>query len=117
MESLGLSRLQPLTYNLPQAPQMHQPSPVTLTGPSRPSLTMPSSFEFTRRKRWADLLIMELPEALLLVLSPACKVWYCGNSVTDLLGWTDHDLVDCDFIELMNGKLFSNDSVFTFKYR
>ncbi|KDQ61132.1 hypothetical protein JAAARDRAFT_32137 [Jaapia argillacea MUCL 33604] len=59
-------------------------------------------FEFTRRKRWADLLVTELTEAIIFVLSPSCKVWFCGNAVTELLGWRDDELVDTDLTELMN---------------
>ncbi|KZT69778.1 hypothetical protein DAEQUDRAFT_709504 [Daedalea quercina L-15889] len=60
------------------------------------------TFEFTKRKRWADLLVTELREAIVLVLSPACKVWYCGAAVEDLLGWKDEELVDGDITDLMN---------------
>ncbi|PCH37731.1 hypothetical protein WOLCODRAFT_135811 [Wolfiporia cocos MD-104 SS10] len=59
-------------------------------------------FEFTRRKRWADLLVAELSEAILLVLSGSCAVWYCGAAVTDLLGWREEELVDRDLLELVN---------------
>ncbi|KAH9928189.1 uncharacterized protein B0H18DRAFT_1001723 [Fomitopsis serialis] len=59
-------------------------------------------FEFTRRKRWADLLVTELREAIVLVLSPTCKVWYCGAAVEELLGWKDEELVDGDIADLMN---------------
>ena len=60
-------------------------------------------FEFTKRKRWADLLITELNDTVILVLSETCQVWYCGNAVTELLGWRDDELVDGDLIDLMNG--------------
>ncbi|KAI0950127.1 hypothetical protein AcV7_008688 [Taiwanofungus camphoratus] len=62
----------------------------------------PQTFEFTKRKRWADLLVTELNEAIMLVLSATCKVWYCGAAVTELLGWRDDDLVDGDLVDLMN---------------
>lgn len=61
------------------------------------------SFEFTKRKKFADLLITELAEAIILVLSLECRVWFCGTAVTELLGWRDEDLVDGDLIELING--------------
>lgn len=60
-------------------------------------------FEFTKRKRWADLLVTEVNDTIILVLSDACQVWYCGNAVSELLGWRDDELVDGDFIDLMNG--------------
>lgn len=63
-----------------------------------------STFEFTKRKRFADLLITELAEAIVLVLSSDCKVLFCGTAVTELLGWRDEDLVDGDLIELINGE-------------
>ncbi|KAH9857224.1 hypothetical protein C2E23DRAFT_881686 [Lenzites betulinus] len=59
-------------------------------------------FEFTKRKRWADLLVTELNDNIILVLSEACQVWYCGSAVTELLGWRDDELVDGDFVDLMN---------------
>ncbi|KAI0647390.1 hypothetical protein C8Q79DRAFT_907820 [Trametes meyenii] len=59
-------------------------------------------FEFTKRKRWADLLVTELNDAVILVLSSTCQVWYCGNAVTELLGWRDDELVDGDLVDLMN---------------
>jgi len=60
------------------------------------------TFEFTKRKRFADLLITELVGTILLVLSPDCKILFCGAAVTELLGWRDEDLVDGDLIELIN---------------
>ena len=60
-------------------------------------------FEFTKRKRWADLLVTELNDTIIFVLSEACQVWYCGNAVTELLGWRDEELVDSDLMDLMNG--------------
>ncbi|KAI0822720.1 hypothetical protein BC628DRAFT_1326521 [Trametes gibbosa] len=59
-------------------------------------------FEFTKRKRWADLLVTELNDTIILVLSETCQVWYCGSAVTELLGWRDDELVDGDFVDLMN---------------
>lgn len=64
----------------------------------------PQTFEFTKRKRFADLLITELAEAIVLVLSSECKVLFCGTAVTELLGWRDEDLVDGDLIGLINGE-------------
>ena len=79
----------------PGQPQQHQPPP--------PPLKQPPAFEFMKRKRWADLLISELSEAIILVLSASCKVLFCGHAVQELLGWKDEELVDGDLIELMNG--------------
>ncbi|KAH9079162.1 hypothetical protein EDB83DRAFT_2341012 [Lactarius deliciosus] len=67
---------------------------------SSPHPTPP--WEFTRRKRWADLIVTELSEAIVLVLSPGRKVLYCNPSVREMLGWLDDDLVDMDFTELVN---------------
>ena len=64
-------------------------------------------FDFTKRKRWADLLVTELTEAIMLVLSDTGVVWYCGPAVEDLLGWADEDLVDGTLFEIMNGALIS----------
>ncbi|KAH9945825.1 uncharacterized protein BXZ73DRAFT_37082 [Epithele typhae] len=59
-------------------------------------------FEFTKRKRWADLLVTELNDTIILVLSETGEVWYCGNAVTELLGWRDDELVDTELLDLVN---------------
>ncbi|PFH54243.1 hypothetical protein AMATHDRAFT_78532 [Amanita thiersii Skay4041] len=61
----------------------------------------PQTFEFTKRKRWADLLITELADAIIFILSPSREVLYCGNAVVELLGWRVLDLLDRDFLDLI----------------
>jgi hypothetical protein len=61
---------------------------------------------FTKRKRWADLLVTELSDTITLILAPTCRVLYCGQAVQELLGWNDVDLVDCDFLALISGVYF-----------
>ena len=68
-----------------------------------PSSFPSSTFEFTKRKRWADLLITELTEAIILILSTRCQILYCGAAVKELLGWRDEDLIDTEFLDLVNG--------------
>ena len=60
-------------------------------------------WEFTRRKCWADLLMTELSEAIVLVLSSRRKVLFCNPAVREILGWQDEDLIDSDFKDLVNG--------------
>ncbi|TRM59280.1 blue light receptor [Schizophyllum amplum] len=82
----------------------------TVPGRFPPSLQKSTSgpgaaqlFEFTKRKRWADLLITELADAIILVLAvPNPKILYCGAAVEELLGWRDADVIDLDLTELMN---------------
>ncbi|KAJ7217166.1 hypothetical protein GGX14DRAFT_602299 [Mycena pura] len=62
------------------------------------------NFEFGKRKRWADLVITEQLDVLLLVLSPQGKILYCGNGLKNLLGWKDADLVDSDITDLLNAE-------------
>ena len=66
------------------------------------SLSLPT-FEFTKRKRWADLLITELTEAIILILSTQYQILYCSAAVKELLGWRDEDLIDTGFLDLVNG--------------
>ncbi|KAG0694332.1 white collar 2 type of transcription factor [Suillus ampliporus] len=63
-----------------------------------------STFEFTKRKRWADLLIHELSEAIIFVLSSECKILFCSKAVSELLGWRDTELIDKDLVDLVNGE-------------
>lgn len=60
-------------------------------------------FEFTKKKRWADLLITELTEVIILILSTQCQILYCSTAVRELLGWRDEELIDTEFLDLVNG--------------
>ncbi|KAF9227739.1 hypothetical protein BS17DRAFT_402023 [Gyrodon lividus] len=71
---------------------------------STSSPTNPTTFEFTKRKRWADLLIHELSDAIIFVLSNDAKIWFCGRAVSELLGWRDAELIDRGFTDLVNSE-------------
>ncbi|EEB91010.1 hypothetical protein MPER_10705 [Moniliophthora perniciosa FA553] len=62
----------------------------------------PVTFEFTKRKRWADLLVTELADANLFILSSNFRIMYCGGAVTELLGWREIDIVDHDFGDIIS---------------
>lgn len=81
---------------------MADTAPAPVQQPLSPVKEIPV-FEFTKRKRWADLLVTELNDTVIFVLSETCQVWYCGSAVTELLGWRDDELVDGDLLDLMNG--------------
>ena len=72
----------------------------------------PSTYEFTKRKRWPDLLITDLVDSILFILSPSCIVLYVATAVNELLGWRDVDLVDFDFIKLINGTCQAQANIF-----
>ncbi|KAG2364521.1 hypothetical protein BDR07DRAFT_1450276 [Suillus spraguei] len=67
-------------------------------------LSSNATFEFTKRKRWADLLIHELSEAVIFVLSNECKVLFCSRAISELLGWRDAELIDKDLVDLINAE-------------
>jgi hypothetical protein len=111
----------PLSSQPAKAPPMHRQSSdfgtqepassssnvTTMSNPSSTSNapnSLPSTFEFTKRKRWADLLIHELSEAIIFVLSNQCKVLFCSRAVSELLGWRDAELIDKDLVDLVNGE-------------
>ncbi|KAJ4478500.1 white collar photoreceptors-like protein [Lentinula aciculospora] len=60
------------------------------------------AFEFTKRKRWADLLISELADTCIFILSSTLKIFYCNPAVNDLLGWKEGDIIDHEFTDLVN---------------
>jgi hypothetical protein len=62
---------------------------------------LPLTYEFTKRKRWADLLITEPADTITFVLSLSCTILYCSLAVKELLGWKDADLIDCDLVDLI----------------
>lgn len=89
--------MDPLTL-LPTLPSLSTP------GPSRVSFGQQLIFDFTKRKRWADLLVSELTEAIMFALSSTGQVWFCSPAVEELLGWKDEEIVDGDLSEIMNGR-------------
>ncbi|KAG6333578.1 hypothetical protein ID866_5507 [Astraeus odoratus] len=86
--------------------RMGEPEDLATKPASTSSSSQPSSstFEFTKRKRWADLLIHELSEAIIFVLSNDAKVWFCGRAITELLGWRDAELIDRNFTDFVNAE-------------
>lgn len=60
-------------------------------------------FEFTRRKRWSDILISEAPDLAIFILSKTGTIWYTGPAVADLLGWKVGELIDKDVSHIFNG--------------
>ncbi|KIY71024.1 hypothetical protein CYLTODRAFT_419169 [Cylindrobasidium torrendii FP15055 ss-10] len=64
-------------------------------------------FEFTKRKRWADILITELADTIIYALSPDGNILFCSSAVTELLGWRDTELVNKPFEDFV----FSEDWV------
>jgi hypothetical protein len=63
------------------------------------------TFEFTKRKRWADLLVGELAETVVLILSSKAKVLFCSTAVNEVLGWKDEEFVDRHILEFISGTL------------
>lgn len=69
--------------------------------PVQAGCSTPKTFEFTKRKRWADLLITELADGINFILSESCIVLYCGPAVTEITGWKDTDFLDRDFTDFI----------------
>jgi len=64
------------------------------------------TFDFLKRKRWAELLVTELADAVNFVLSTSGTVLYCGPAFTELTGWRDTDLLDRDILEVVIRAMF-----------
>lgn len=71
--------------------------------PHASSASSNAVFEFTRRKKWADLLITELSGTLILVLSTNGEVLYCGAAAVELLGWKEEEVIDTELANWMHG--------------
>ncbi|KAB5596254.1 White collar 2 protein [Ceratobasidium theobromae] len=54
----------------------------------------PAVFEFTKRKKWADILISELSGSALLILNAASHVLWASPAIIELLGWRDDEVVE-----------------------
>jgi hypothetical protein len=68
---------------------------------------LPPTYEFTKRKRWADLLVNEFADSVTFVLSLSCTVLLCSPAVKELLGWKDAELIDCDLVDLITCAVLS----------
>lgn len=87
---------------MPLVPVANSPTYQATTGdPSQNQQQL--VYDFTKRKRWADLLVQELTEAIMLILSQTGQVWYCGPAVEELLGWKDEEVTDTNVCDIMNG--------------
>ncbi|PPQ98850.1 hypothetical protein CVT24_003403 [Panaeolus cyanescens] len=63
-----------------------------------------SSFDFSKRKRWQDLLIAELDNAYPLILSREGKIAYCTPVLATRLGWKSSELLNLDFGSLLDSE-------------
>ncbi|KAG7092817.1 hypothetical protein E1B28_009133 [Marasmius oreades] len=70
-------------------------------GASQKPSPLSQTYEFTKRKRWADLLVTELADANIFILSSNFRILYCGAAVKELLGWGEAQLVDHDFGDIV----------------
>ncbi|KAG8908516.1 blue light receptor [Tulasnella sp. 403] len=59
------------------------------------------AFDFTKRKRWADLLVTELSGVAILVLTSTGRIMFCGPAAKELLNWAD-DVLDLSFKDLLH---------------
>ncbi|EJD02231.1 uncharacterized protein FOMMEDRAFT_29301 [Fomitiporia mediterranea MF3/22] len=74
-----------------------------LAAPAAPhSQRQAQTFEFTKRKKWTDILVSELPDTVLLILDTDKEIQYVGPNTTDLLGWQVEELVDTDVLDIVN---------------
>ncbi|KAF8605385.1 hypothetical protein BDV93DRAFT_554755 [Ceratobasidium sp. AG-I] len=72
----------------------HMPHPVS----SKP----PPVFEFTKRKKWADILISELSGSVLFILNPAENLLWASPAICELLGWRDDELLERPIKDLLH---------------
>ncbi|KAL5511317.1 WC2 [Sanghuangporus vaninii] len=59
-------------------------------------------FEFTKRKKWADILISELPDTVTLILDTDGLIQYVAPSVTEVLDWEVEELSERDVLDIVN---------------
>lgn len=61
-------------------------------------------FDFTKRKRWADLLITELSGVVMVILSSSGNVMFCGEAAKEMLHWKE-DVNELPIVDLMHRAL------------
>lgn len=91
--------------------QQHLPRPVHSGGQTAAASASTSKpvFEFTKRKKWDDLLLSEIHLTILFILSlssqqSSSKILFTGynSALSDVLGYNETELVDSAFGDIMN---------------
>ena len=59
-------------------------------------------FEFTCRKRWADILVSKVLGTLMLILNAAGLILYSGAAIKELLGWEVEDFINKTVLNLLS---------------
>ncbi|CEL63755.1 Cutinase gene palindrome-binding protein OS=Fusarium solani subsp, pisi PE=2 SV=1 [Rhizoctonia solani AG-1 IB] len=62
----------------------------------------PGVFEFTKRKKWADILISELSGSILVVLNNADNILWVSPAVVELLGWREDEITERAFRDFVH---------------
>ena len=60
-------------------------------------------FEFTKRKKWSNILLSEQPDTLIVILDYHSRVQYVGPGMREVLGWEVEELIETNFLDLVNG--------------
>lgn len=60
-------------------------------------------FEFTKRKRWADILISELVNVAVFVFSTSGTVLHCDAATQPVTGYTEDQLLSKNFTDFLHG--------------
>ena len=60
-------------------------------------------YDYTKRKRWGDLISSEVVETVAFVVNSSLTVLLCGAAICELLGWRDADFLDTELTEYMDG--------------
>lgn len=63
-----------------------------------------TTFEFTRRKKWTDILLSELPDTVLFVLDFTRVIQYANPGASEALGWDVEEMVDMDVLKFINSE-------------
>ncbi|CAE6412474.1 unnamed protein product [Rhizoctonia solani] len=59
-------------------------------------------FEFTKRKKWADILISELSGSALLVLNNADNILWASPAILELIGWREDEISERAFRDFLH---------------
>lgn len=82
------------------SPSSHPPSS---SSAAAPQIKRSSRFDFTKKRRWGDLVTADMVEDVGFIVNVALAVLWCGPAVYDVLGWRETDLLDSEVTEYMNG--------------
>lgn len=91
-------------FDFPETAPVEYPGTGHLqTTSSSPLIAKGPAYDFTKKKRWADLALSDVVEQVSFLVKSSLVVLYSSSAISEGLGWREADFVDAELTEYING--------------